>query len=71
MAWMCWHLTRAHTGEYSGRDGLPQVFRRWAADGIAVHTYDCHGHGHSDPQEEWDRFLIWDFNFLVSLALCS
>jgi len=42
------------------------VFRRWAAAGIAVHTYDCHGHGRSEPHEEWDRFLIWDFNHLVS-----
>lgn len=52
-------------GEYSGREGLPDVFRRWAREGIAVHTYDCHGHGRSEPHEEWDRFLIWDFNHVV------
>lgn len=52
-------------GEYSGREGLPAVFRRWAKAGIAVHTFDCHGHGKSEPHEEWDRFLVWDFNHLV------
>lgn len=57
-------LNRA--GEYSARADLPNVFRSFAEAGIAVHTYDAHGHGNSEPFAEEDRFLIWDFNHLVS-----
>ena len=27
---------------------------------------DCHGHGKSEPHAAEDRFLIWDFNHVVS-----
>ena len=27
---------------------------------------DCHGHGRSEPHAAEDRFLIWDFNHVVS-----
>ena len=48
---------------------MPEVFRTWAAHGIAVHCYDAHGHGFSDPKDEYDRYLIWDFNHIVSALL--
>lgn len=57
-------------GEYSARADLPKVFKHWAKAGIAVHTYDAHGHGHSEPKAEEDRFLIWDFNHIVSPSFC-
>ena len=47
----------------------PAVFERLAKAGIAVHSYDCHGHGRSEPQEERSRALIWRFHHVVRLQL--
>ena len=41
------------------------VFGLAAAAGIALHALDCHGHGRSEPLEERDRALIWDFQHVV------
>ena len=41
------------------------VFEEIAKAGIAVHSYDCHGHGQSEPLEERDRALIWHFYYVV------
>ncbi len=43
------------------------VFERLAKAGIAVHSYDCHGHGRSEPHEERSRALIWRFHHVVGL----
>ena len=45
------------------------VFERLAKAGIAVHSYDCHGHGRSEPEEERSRALIWRFHHVVRLHL--
>ena len=44
------------------------VFGEIAKAGIAVHSYDCHGHGRSEPLEERDRALIWHFHHVVQLS---
>ena len=41
------------------------VFKLLAEAGIALHAYDCHGHGRSEPTEERDRALVWKFQHLV------
>ncbi|KAK9805999.1 hypothetical protein WJX73_002649 [Symbiochloris irregularis] len=50
-------------GEHVGR--YEPVFEWLAQAGVAVHTYDAHGHGRSEPSEEWDRHLIWDFQHMA------
>ncbi|CAL5222462.1 g4830 [Coccomyxa viridis] len=50
-------------GEHTGR--YDYVFGEIAKAGIAVHSYDCHGHGRSEPLEERDRALIWHFHHVV------
>ena len=45
------------------------VFGEIAKAGIAVHSYDCHGHGQSEPTEERDRALIWHFHHVVRFWL--
>ena len=45
------------------------VFERLAKAGIAVHSYDCHGHGRSEPEEERSRALIWRFHHVVWLHI--
>lgn len=41
------------------------VFEEIAKAGIALHSYDCHGHGRSQPLEERNRALIWQFHHVV------
>ncbi|CAL8467496.1 g7034 [Coccomyxa elongata] len=50
-------------GEHTGR--YDYVFQLLASAGIALHAYDCHGHGRSEPTAEHDRALIWSFQHLV------
>ncbi len=45
------------------------VFQRFPEAGIALHAFDAHGHGRSDPQDARDRCLIWSFEHLVSRFL--
>lgn len=45
--------------------GLP-VFKRLAEHGVAVHSFDCHGHGLSEPRGHNDRVLFWRFSDVVS-----
>eukprot|EP00884_Botryococcus_braunii_P004277 jgi/Botrbrau1/13850/Bobra.0056s0086.2 len=41
------------------------VFKRLSELGIAVHSYDCHGHGQSEPKDHKDRVLFWRFTDVV------
>eukprot|EP00798_Chlamydomonas_sp_ICE-L_P005305 gene5305-18549_t len=50
-------------GEHSGR--YEKMFNRMAARGIAVHSYDGHGHGMSEPHVEDQRSLILDIEHMV------
>ncbi|KAJ9520914.1 hypothetical protein QJQ45_014099, partial [Haematococcus lacustris] len=53
-----------HCGRYDA------MFRTLAASGIAVHSFDAHGHGRSQPTEAQDRAVIWEFQHLLDdLAL--
>lgn len=40
-----------------------------AAGGIAVHSFDAHGHGKSEPAAKRDRVYVNKFSDLVSLTL--
>jgi acylglycerol lipase len=53
-------------GEHSGRRGYVELFNKLAGSGIEVHTFDCHGHGKSEPTAPADRAVIWRFEDLVS-----
>ncbi|KAL0032199.1 hypothetical protein WJX77_010371 [Trebouxia sp. C0004] len=39
-----------------------------ANHGIAVYAQEAHGHGTSEPTEERNRALVWDFNHLIQDA---
>ena len=41
------------------------LFEHMAENGIETYTYDCHGHGKSEPHVIHERALVWDFNHLV------
>lgn len=41
------------------------VFEAIAAEGIAVYSYDCHGHGRSQPKADNERFLVHSFKHLL------
>lgn len=41
------------------------VLTNLATHGIAVYAQEAHGHGTSEPTEERNRALVWDFNHLV------
>ena len=47
------------------------VFGYFSKAGVALHAYDAHGHGRSEPQDARDRCLIWSFDHLVSASLFS
>ena len=51
-------------GEHSGRYLF--VFELLARAGIACYTYDAHGHGLSEPSDDYNRVLVWDFADLVN-----
>jgi acylglycerol lipase len=44
------------------------VFKHMADAGVAVYTYDVHGHGRSEPNGPGDRGLITDYTHLVGRA---
>jgi alpha-beta hydrolase superfamily lysophospholipase len=46
-------------------DDVVAVFEHLAAAGVAVYSYDVHGHGRSEPLAPGDRGLINDYNNLV------
>lgn len=48
-------------GEHSSR--YRPVMKRMADNGVAIFTYDCHGHGQSDPASP--RALVNKFEYLV------
>ena len=48
----------------SGVHGI-SVWAQMAENGIAVHTFDAHGHGRSQPREAEERAMIWRFEDLV------
>lgn len=41
------------------------VFESIAKAGIALHSFDAHGHGLSEPLDKPSRALIWDFQWMV------
>lgn len=43
------------------------AFTRIADAGVAVFTYDCMAHGKSDPQDDNERGVIWNFQDLVRI----
>jgi alpha-beta hydrolase superfamily lysophospholipase len=45
------------------------VFSRIADAGIAVFTYDAHGHGKSEPLEDAKRCMIYRFDDLVCVCV--
>ncbi|KIZ04797.1 alpha/beta fold family hydrolase [Monoraphidium neglectum] len=49
--------------EHSGR--YTPVLQQIAEQGVAVYTFDAHGHGRSQPQEPDERCMISRFNDLV------
>lgn len=49
--------------EHSGR--YAPVMQQLAEQGVAVYTFDAHGHGRSDPQEPAERCMISRFDDLV------
>ena len=49
--------------EHSGRYG--PVFEHIAGLGVAVYTFDAHGHGRSQPEAPSDRCLVTRFDDLV------
>ncbi|KAJ9521211.1 hypothetical protein QJQ45_022950 [Haematococcus lacustris] len=61
-------LAFCHVLQHCGR--YDAMFRTLAASGIAVHSFDAHGHGRSQPTEAQDRAVIWEFQHLLDdLAL--
>uniref|UniRef100_A0A7S0WRQ0 Serine aminopeptidase S33 domain-containing protein n=1 Tax=Chlamydomonas leiostraca TaxID=1034604 RepID=A0A7S0WRQ0_9CHLO len=61
IATLVWHHGY---GEHIGR--YKQVFERIANSGIAICTYDAHGHGKSEPREPTsERAVVWNFNDLI------
>lgn len=50
-------------GEHVGR--YDEVFNLIASSGIAVHSFDAHGHGKSEPRDEASRCLVWNFDHLA------
>ncbi len=44
---------------------LCAVFSRFAEAGIAVHGYDAHGHGLSEPSRKKDRAFVQRYSDLV------
>ena len=50
------------------------MHRQLAEAGFAVHSYDHHGHGRSEPKERGERALIHSFDHLVRMqqpyAMC-
>jgi hypothetical protein len=49
--------------------GVLADFEGLAAANIAVHSFDCHGHGKSEPAEDYNRALINRYDDLVSLLI--
>eukprot|EP00878_Enallax_costatus_P028579 GHUV01030877.1.p1 GENE.GHUV01030877.1~~GHUV01030877.1.p1 ORF type:complete len:232 (+),score=35.41 GHUV01030877.1:594-1289(+) len=49
--------------EHSGR--YTPVFQHMADAGVAVYTFDVHGHGRSQPEESGDRGLIRSYTHLI------
>eukprot|EP00882_Tetradesmus_deserticola_P005694 GHRQ01005995.1.p1 GENE.GHRQ01005995.1~~GHRQ01005995.1.p1 ORF type:complete len:263 (+),score=86.57 GHRQ01005995.1:298-1086(+) len=60
-----WATLLWHHGvcEHSGR--YAPVFKHLADAGVAVYTYDAHGHGRSEPKEPHNRGLITNHTHLV------
>lgn len=59
-ALICFHHGYAeHIGRYHA------VFAALMAKGLAVHAYDAHAHGRSEPLEENKRVLISRFDHMV------
>ena len=44
------------------------VFSQFSAAGIAVHSFDAHGHGRSEPSRPDDRCLVQNYIDLVQFA---
>lgn len=42
------------------------IFSRMSSNGIAIHSFDAHGHGRSEPSVKAERALVWQFKHLVS-----
>lgn len=53
------HLVRFRAFHYA-------VFARFAEQGIAVYSYDAHGHGKSQPLGQTERALVLSFQYLAS-----
>lgn len=63
-ALVCFHHGYAeHIGRYHA------VFSALSAKGLAVHSYDAHAHGRSEPLEEKKRVFINRFSDLVRASL--
>ena len=45
---------------------LAAVLTELANHGVAVFAQEAHGHGTSEPTDERNRCLVWDFKHLVS-----
>ena len=45
------------------------AFSQFAAAGIAVHSYDAHGHGRSESQRAKDRAYVHSYTHFVRLRL--
>jgi len=45
-----------------------KLFERISRAGIAIHSFDAHGHGLSEPKSKAERALVWQFKHLVRLC---
>lgn len=42
-----------------------KLFERMSSAGVAIHSFDAHGHGQSEPTAKSERALVWKFKHLV------
>jgi hypothetical protein len=67
------HLVRHVKFDLASDSCVSAVFDRLTSAGVAVHTFDCQGHGKSEPKESRQRAYFERYQDLVShnpLDLC-
>ena len=47
------------------------IFSRMSSNGVAIHSFDAHGHGRSEPSVKAERALVWQFKHLVSTSAAA